>query len=159
MPVRTDLWDDIEVDIDTILTRLTAQRALNLDWLDLTTFKQETVVATQVVGTTWTDLLDKSTITVPTKICGFTITVAGVWAGNAKIRIVDGAGTTKIFPFQAFYTEGTEFDSTVQQIFSFPVYVPVVDGYKVQFCSSNGADTGNPALTVALNNLDVVEVG
>lgn len=127
-----------------------------VDALDLTTFKQETVGATEVDGTTWKDLLDKSTITKPTKICGFKVTVAGAWAGKAKIRIVDGAGA-KIFPFQDEYVQDTEFTSGTQVIFNFPVVVPVADGYKFQFRSSDGGDGAGE--TLQLNNLDVIEVG
>lgn len=124
--------------------------------LDLTTFSQESVAATDVDGTTWKDLLDKSTITKPTKICGFKVTVAGAWAGKAKLRITDGAGT-KIFPFQAEYVEDTDFTSAVQADLNFPVVVPVADGYKVQFRSANAADGAGE--TVQLNNLDVIETG
>ena len=125
------------------------------DALDLTTFKQETVAATDVNGTTWKDLLDKSTLTKPTKICGFMVTVAGTWAGNAKIRIVDGSGN-KIFPFKDEYVEGTDFSSATQVDFTFPVVVPVADGYKFQFRSSAADGAGD---TLQLNNLDVIETG
>lgn len=122
----------------------------------LSTFEQEAVGATDVNGTTWTDLLDRSTITKPTKICGFRVTVAGAWAGKAQVRITDGAGT-KIFPFQDEYEQDTEFTSGTQVAFNFPVEVPVADGYKFQFRSSNAAD--GPGETLQLNNLDVIEVG
>ena len=143
-------------EVKDLIDRLTAQRALNLDLLDLTTFKQETVAATDVNGTTWKDLLDKSTITKPTKICGFTVTVAGTWAGKAQVRITDGAGT-KIFPFQDQYEQDTEFTSGTQVVFNFPVVVPVADGYKFQFRSTDVSDGAGE--TLELNNLDVVEVG
>ncbi len=128
-----------------------------VDALDLTTFKQETHAAVNAEGTDWVDLLDKSTITRPTKICGFKVTVSAGWTGKARVRITDGAGTTKIFPFQAYYEQDAGFTSGTQVVFNFAVVVPVADGYKVQFCSSNGADgAGN---TVTLDNLDVIEVG
>lgn len=122
----------------------------------LTTFKQETVAATDVNGTTWKDLLDKSTITKPTEICGFQVTVAGAWAGKAQIRITDGDGN-KIFPFQDYYEEDTDFTSGAQATFNFPVVVPVADGYKFQFRSSNVGD--GIGETLQLNNLDIIEVG
>lgn len=124
--------------------------------LDLANFKQETALATDVNGTTWKDLLDKSTITNPIKICGFKVTVGGTWAGNAQVRIVDGSGN-KIFPFKASYQEGTDFTSGIQVVFSFPVVVPVADGYKIQFRSTNAGDGAGE--TLQLNNLDVIEVG
>ena len=142
--------------VDDLETRLTTQRALNLDLLGLTSFKQETAGATAVNGTTWGDLLDKSTITKPTKICGFMVTIAGTWAGNAKIRIVDGSGN-KIFPFKDEYIQGTDFFSATQVDFTFAVVVPIADGYKVQFRSSNAADGAGD--TLQLNNLDVIETG
>ncbi|GAH84427.1 unnamed protein product [marine sediment metagenome] len=122
----------------------------------LTTFKQETAVATDVNGTTWKDLLDKSTITKPTKICGFKVTVAGTWAGKAQVRITDGAGT-KIFPFLDQYEQDIHFTSETQVAFNFPVMVPVADGYKFQFRSTDGADGDGE--TLQLNNLDVIEIG
>ena len=125
------------------------------DALDLTSFKQETAGATAVDGTTWKDLLDKSTITKPTKICGFTVTVAGSWAGNAKIRITEGAGN-KIFPFQDEYVQGTDFTSGTQYTLNFPIVVPVADGYKFQFRSSAADGAGD---TLQLNNLDIIETG
>lgn len=146
----------IDTEITTLLTRLTAQRALNLDWLDLSTFTQEAVAATDVNGVTWKDLLDKSTITKPTKICGFMVTLGGAWAGNPKIRITDGAGN-KIFPFQDEYEMTVDFADASQVVFNFPVVVPIADGYKFQFRSTNGAD--GVGETLALNNLDVIEVG
>ena len=138
----------LAADIGTLLTKT------NL--LDLTAFNQETVAATNVNGTTWKDLLDKSTITKPTKIYGFKVTVAGTWAGKARIRITDGAGN-KIFPFQDYYEQDTDFTSGTQVVFNFEVVVPVADGYKFQFCSSNAADGAGD--TLALNNLDVQEIG
>ena len=131
-------------------------KLFTLGGLGLTTFKQETAPATDVNGTTWKDLLDKSTITKPTKLCGFTVTVAGTWAGKAQVRITDGAGT-KIFPFQDQYEQDTEFTSGTQVSLNFPVVVPVADGYKFQFRSTDVAD--GEGETLELNNLDVIEVG
>lgn len=122
----------------------------------LTTFKQETAVATDVNGTTWKDLLDKSTITKLTKICGFKVTVAGAWAGKAQIRITDGAAT-KLFPFQDYYEQDTDFTSGAQATFNFPVVVTVADGYKFQFRSNNAGD--GVGETLQLNNLDIIEIG
>ena len=127
-----------------------------VDVLGLTTFKQESVAATDVNGTTWKDLLDRSTITKPVKICGFMVTVAGAWAGKAQVRIVDGAGN-KIFPFQDQYEQDTDFTSGTQAILNFPVVVPVASGYKFQFRSTNAGDGAGE--TLQLNNLDVIEVG
>jgi len=125
-------------------------------FLDITTFAQEIAAATDVNGVTWKDLLDKSTITKPTKICGFKLTVAGTWAGAAKVRIVDGAGT-KIWPFAAESVQDTDWTSGTQETFTFTVNVPVVDGYKLQFRSSDAADGAGD--TLQLNNLDVIEAG
>ncbi len=126
------------------------------DFLGIVNFKQETVDATDVNGTTWKDLLDKATITKPTKICGFKVTVGGTWAGKAQVRITDGVGN-KIFPFQDQYEQDTEFTSGTQVVLNFPVVVPVADGYKFQFRSTDGADGAGK--TLQLNNLDVIEVG
>lgn len=117
-------------------------------------FKQETVAATDVNGTTWKDLLDKSTITKLTKICGFKVTVGGTWAGKAQIRITDRAGN-KIFPFQDQYEQDTNFTSGTLEVVNFLVVVPVTDGYKLQFRSTDAADGAGK--TLQLNNLDVIE--
>jgi len=145
----------VEMDVANIKTVVDAILVL-VNPLGLTTFTQETAPATDVNGTTWKDLLDKSTITKPTKLCGFTVTVAGTWAGKAQVRITDGAGT-KIFPFQDQYEQDTEFTSGTQVTFTFPVVVPVADGYKFQFRSTDVADGAGE--TLELNNLDVIEVG
>lgn len=123
--------------------------------LGLTTFQQESAAATDVDGTNWKTLLDKSTLTLPVNIYGFKVTKGGAWAGNAKIRIVTGAGT-KIFPFQAEYIEGTDFVDATQAVFNFVVNVPANVGYIVQFRSSNAGDGAGETLT--LNNLDVATV-
>ncbi len=145
----------VEIDVANIATKVDQIKTL-ANVLDLTNFKQEMTAATDVNGTTWKDLLDKSTITKPTKICGFTVTVAGTWAGKAQVRITDGAGT-KIFPFQDQYEQDAEFTSETQVTFNFPAVVPVADGYKFQFRSTDVAD--GEGETLQLNNLDVIEVG
>ena len=122
----------------------------------LTKFKQESVAATDVNGTTWKDLLDKSTILKSTEICGFKVTKGGTWAGNPKIRVVDGGGT-KIFPFSDEYVMGTDFTDATQETLNFKVIVPVSDGYKIQFRSSDAGDGAGE--TLALNNLDIIEKG
>ena len=119
-------------------------------------FAQEVVGAMDVDGVTWKDLLDKSILTKPTKLCGFKVTVGGAWAGKAQVRIVDSVGN-KIFPFQAQYEQDTDFTSGTQVLLNFPVVVPMANGYKFQFRSTNAADGAGE--TLALNNLDVVEVG
>ncbi|MBA7607446.1 hypothetical protein ES703_14605 [subsurface metagenome] len=145
----------IEIDVANMDAKIDAIKA-QTDVLDITTFKQETAPATDVNGTTWKDLLDKATITKPTKICGFKVTVGGTWAGKAQVRITDGVGN-KIFPFQDQYEQDTEFTSGTQVVLNFPVVVPVADGYKFQFRSTDGADGAGK--TLQLNNLDVIEVG
>jgi len=124
----------------------------------LTTFTQEATAATAANGVTWVTLFDGSAITQETHICGFTVTVAGAWAGNKRLRITNGTGATKIYPFEDYYTEGVDFDSGVQQELSFIVKVPAATGYLLQFCSSNAGDIGG-GLTMALNNLDIQEIG
>jgi len=143
-----DKLDVIDGLIDTIETRT--------DFLDKTVFSQEAVAATDVNGVTWKDLLDKSTITKPTKICGFKLTAAGTWAGVAKVRITDGAGT-KIWPFGDELVQDTDWVSGTQETLNFPIWVPIATGYKVQFRSSEAADGEDE--TLQLNNLDIIEVG
>ena len=121
-----------------------------------TRFFQETVAATDVDGTTWKNLKDKSTIYSPVKICGFKVTKGGSWAGNPKIRITDGAGTVKIFPFQDEYVMGTDFTDATQMTLNFPLEVSPLKGYKFQFRSSDAGDGAGETLT--LNNLDVMEL-
>jgi len=120
----------------------------------LTTFKQETVAATDVNGITWKDLLDKSILTKDIIICGFKVTVGGTWVGKAKIRITDKDGD-KIFPFESEWVQDTQFTSGTLKEFTFVVAVPVLVGYKFQFRSSDAGDGAGE--TLALNNLDVVE--
>ena len=124
--------------------------------LDITSFAQESAPATDVNGTTWKDLLDRSSITKPTKIVGFKVTKGGTWAGNAKLRVVDGAGS-KIFPHQDEYVEDTDFFDATLAVLNVPVVIPVADGYKLQFRSSDAGDGAGETLT--LNQLDVIEAG
>jgi hypothetical protein len=121
-----------------------------------TRFFQEVVAATDVNGTTWKDLLDRSVITKPVRICGFMVTKGGVWAGFVQVRIVDGAGTTKIFPFKTEYEEPGDFALATQATLNFPVEVSVSKGYKFQFRSTNAGDGAGE--TLALDNLDVQEL-
>jgi hypothetical protein len=131
--------------------------ALHAELTPLTTrLFQETAPATNADGTNWVDLLDRSTIAKPVRICGFRVIVAGGWAGKCQIRIVDGAGTTKIFPFAAQLVQDTDFVSGTQYAFSFPCDVSVSKGYKLQFNSTNAADGAGK--TLQLNNLDVMEL-
>jgi len=120
------------------------------------TFTQEVVGATDVDGTTWKTLVDGSAITSPVRICGFTATVAGVWAGNAKIRITEGTGATKIWPFQDEYVEGTDFSSGVIVPFHFPLEVPVLSGYIFQFRSSDAADGVGKTMAITLDVIEMV---
>lgn len=157
----TNTWDDFSDG-----SKIVAGQSRDQDLKDiydktvsgggLTTFKQEAVAATNANGTAWVDILDKSAITKPTKICGFKVTIAGGWAGKAWVRIVDGSDN-KIFPFQDYYEQDAGFTSGTQVAFNFVVVVPVADGYKFQFCSSNDGD--GDGKTLQLNNLDVIEVG
>lgn len=124
--------------------------------IQLTTFSQETVIATDVNGVTWKSLLDKSTLTKPVKICGFTVTKAGTWAGSVKLRITNGA-ETKIYPFTTELVEVTDFTSGVATQLAFPIEVNVASGYKVQFRSSDAGDGAGE--TLALTSLDVITIG
>ena len=119
----------------------------------ITSFAQETAPATDVNGTTWKDLLDRSSIARPTRIAGFKVTRGGTWAGRARLRVVDGAGT-KIFPHQDEYVEDTDFFDDSLAVLNVPV---VAHGYKLQFRSSDAGDGSGKTLT--LNQLDVIEVG
>jgi hypothetical protein len=122
----------------------------------LTTFKQETSDPVDVNGVTWKDLLDRSVLTKPVRLCGFAVNVSGLWLGKAKIRITDGVGN-KLFPFEDEYVQDRDFVSDVSFLLNFQVVVPAENGYKFQFCSSNVDDgDGN---TMTLVHLDVIEVG
>lgn len=140
--------------------RLTAVRAAYLDELGLSTFGQETVIATDVNGITWKDLLDKSAggaspITKYTEIWGIKVTKGGAWAGSLKLRITDG--TNKIFPFAAEAIEGTDFLNATIWMFPDPIHVPVSTGYKLQFRSSDGGDGAGETCT--LDELDIITKG
>ena len=143
---------DLDSHLDTLETLV--------DVLDVTTFRQEASAAIVVAGTAWKALLDRSAsgtpLIKPTKICGFRVTQAGVWAGNVQVRIIDGAGN-KIFPFPALLEESVDFDDAVDLIFNWPVVVPIADGYIFQFRSTNAADGAGE--TLQLNSLDIIEVG
>lgn len=119
----------------------------------LTTYGQETVAAMDVNGVTWKDLLDKSVLASDTEIWGITVTKGGAWAGNAKLRITNGAGT-KIFPFAAEAVEGTDFTDAVAWAFPAAIAVAAADGYKVQFRSSDAGDGAGE--TLALTELAVL---
>lgn len=115
------------------------------------------VVATVVNGTTWEDLYDGSAITVRTEICGGILAIAGGWAGTASFRIIDNLTSTKIFPFSAEYIQGVDWTASVQMVFPFPVIVNPVDGFKIQFRSSNPGDGAGKIL--ALVSLDIITRG
>lgn len=122
----------------------------------ITKHKQYSAPATDVNGTTWKDLLDKSTITKPTRIWGFKAARSGSWLGSPCVRITDGAGE-KIFPYQDEYVEGVDFPAGEQVVFTAAVDVAVEDGFKFQFRSTSSGDGAGK--TLELNNLDVQEVG
>ena len=124
--------------------------------LAATRFFQEAVAATDVNGVTWKDLLARNVIARPVRICGFKVTKGGVWAGDPKVRIVDGAGTTKLFPLGDEWVEGVDFTDATQKTFDFPVEISVSKGYKLQFRSSDAGDGAGE--TLALNNLDVQDL-
>ncbi len=124
---------------------------------DTSTLTQETAAATDVNGTTWKDLLDKSTITVPTRIVGFKVTKGGTWTGNPKIRITKGDGTTKIWPYQDELVMDTDFSDGALTLLTLPVEVTVADGYKMQFRSSAAGDGAGESLQ--LDQLDIIGVG
>jgi hypothetical protein len=141
---HTTALADLQTDIDIIQAAAAG----------LTTFSQETALATAVNGTTWKDLLDKSTITGHTEIVAFKVTKGGTWAGTPKLRITDGAGTTKLWPFGAEFVEGTDYTDAILQRLDYIPQVPVVSGYKLQFRSSDAGDGAGDTLT--LNELDVI---
>lgn len=124
--------------------------------ITLTEYKQYSAGATDVNGETWKDLLDKSTITKPTKIWGFKVTKGGTWVGSAKIRITDGSGN-KIWPYMDELVDNVGFFSAVQHYLHSAVEVPVSSGYKLQFRSSSTGDGSGE--TLELNSLDVIETG
>lgn len=119
---------------------------------------QETAPAKDANGLGWVTILDRTSTIRPTRIRGIRVTVAGDWAGKARIRIVDGAGTPNLlFPFQGYYEQDTDFTSGTQLTFNFPVEIaPYKSGYQLQFCSTDGGD--GPGKTLELNSLDVEEM-
>jgi hypothetical protein len=152
-----------------LLDQITALRLAELDAANLpadvdlikaaigkTVFGTETEGATDVNGTTWKDLLDKSTLTAHTEIWALKLTTAGTWAGNCKIRITDGAAN-KLFPFGDEAVENTDFISGVEWAFPAPVVVPLATGYKIQFRSSDAGDGAGE--TCALTELQKIERG
>ena len=130
-------------------TALATTLALIQKTLGLTTYGTETAAATDVDGTTWKDLLDKSALTGPTEIWGFKATSGGVWAGDEKIRIITGAGV-KIWPFGTEAVEGTDFIDATDLDFPAPVCVPEATGYKVQFRSSDAGDGAGETLALTV---------
>ncbi len=136
---------NIPADVDTLLTRTADLTSMVLG--------QEVVGATAVDGTTWKDLLDKSVLTTDVIICGFLATSAGGWAGDEKIRIVDGAGTTKLWPFGAEAVEATDWTSGVIAELTPHLIVPLALGYKVQFRSSNAGDGAGKTLAITVNKI------
>ena len=143
--------------MNDLKSKVTSEKILELVNIQNTRFFQEAVAATDVNGVTWKDLLDRSVITKPVRICGFMVTKGAGWAGFAQIRIVDGAGTTKLFPYQAEYVEPGDFASAALVVFNFPVEVSVSKGYRFQFRSDNILDGAGE--TLALTTLDVQELG
>jgi hypothetical protein len=131
---------------------------------------QETAPAKNAAGLGWVTILDRTFTTPvirPTRIWGIKVTVAGGWAGKARIRIVDGAGTPNLlFPFQGYYEQDTDFTSGNLLTFNFPVEITPEEnnfgayayksGYQLQFCSTVAGD--GPGKTLELNSLDVEEM-
>jgi hypothetical protein len=113
---------------------------------------QETATATTANGTTWVDLLDKSSITSNVKLLAIKVTKGGVWVGDLQLRITNGSGT-KIWPPEDYSTEGSDFTSGNLAVFTFELEISSTTGYKVQFRSSSAADVAGK--TVVLDNLDV----
>lgn len=112
------------------------------------TYVDRTVIATDANGTTWKDLLDMSVLTKPEQINTFTLTVAGGWAGKAKIRIVDAAGT-KIWPMVLTeFVEDTDWSSGLITYLNPPMTVSVTQGYKLQFRSTAAGDGAGKTLAV-----------
>ena len=113
------------------------------------TYVDRTVVATDVNGTIWKDILDMSTLPRPEQVNSLTLTVAGVWTGLAKIRIVD-ALDNKIWPADATaeLVQGTDWASGVRMYLNPPMTVSVGQGYKLQFRSTNAGDGAGETLAV-----------
>lgn len=118
-----------------------------------TYFDQGASAATNVNGTTWKDLAGFSLTDSALRICGFKVTIAGGWAGQAKIRIVDNYDT-KVFPFQAELIEGEDFESGQRIVFNFPVEFQITQSFAFQFRSSDAGD--GVGKTMQLNYLDII---
>jgi len=120
-------------------------------------FSTRTVIATDVNGVAWKDLLDMSAIAVQEELWGITLTIAGAWAGLCQFRIIEALGSTKIFPFAAQAVQDTDFFSGVEWAFPAPVIVPVYYGYKIQFRSTVAGDGAGE--TCALTELAIITRG
>ncbi len=120
-----------------------------------TYYGTETAAATDVNGVTWKTLFSGANLLYYTEIWGLTLTHGGAWAGTPKIRIVDGTGTTKLFPFAVEAVEVTDWTDTVPWLFPHPVCVPINTGYILQFRSTNAADGAGE--TLALTELAKIE--
>lgn len=117
-------------------------------------FSAPSTAAIAVDGTNWKTLYAPGALNGPTTICNIQVTVAGGWAGVAKIRIVNAAGTVKLWPFGTELVEGTDWASGVLALLDQSVEVSISQGYILQFRSSNAADGAGK--TCALNQLGVV---
>jgi len=119
----------------------------------ITVFGTEIAAATNANGVNWVTLFDGSAITIDTLLIGIRMTVVGAWAGTPRWRIVDQDGT-KIFPFQ----DENDIHSGIEEMLEHRVEIPGSKGYIVQFRSTAAGDVG-AAFTVALNNLNKIELG
>lgn len=125
------------------------------DSLGTTTFYQiNPGVAVVVNGTTWKDLYDGTIFPTRLELCGILLTVAGVWLGAARFRIINNRTGTKIFPFQDEYTQGVEWVSGIQIAFAHEVVVHPDDRFKIQFRSTNAAD--GAGATLSMTTLDLI---
>ncbi len=124
---------------------------------DLTTYTTRTAGTITVAGTAWTTLLAvaATAMSKAEEIWAYTVTKAGAWAGNAKLRIL--AGTAKVYPFGAEDVEGTDFVDTVAKVLPRSVDIPAASAYTIQFRSSEAADGAGE--TLALTELDVIQRG
>jgi hypothetical protein len=115
------------------------------------TLKQETATAMDANGTSWVNLLDRTTRNgKPVRLCKIKMTVGGSWAGTPKWRIIDDEGE-KIYPFpdEEDILSGIEVDIAPD------VVLPGIRGYRIQFRSTNSGDGSGK--TVTLDFLDCVE--
>jgi hypothetical protein len=124
--------------------------------LTITSFVAVSSGAVAANGLNWVNLYNGSSLVKSTQICGFNVAYGGVWQGKALLRIVTAAGV-KIFPFIAYYTEGTDFTAGIAEPLNFPVQVPNIYGYIIQFASNNALDVSGP--TLALTELDIIQMG